>query len=196
MPARKWASHVRSEITVRVALIVYVDCDATYQDVVSTLTSFYTQTVKPFEVIVIYNNNGEDAPASLPVLISRHDQTIRWRIESIKKEADFGEALDYVINSKQTKSIYFAVCRAGYEFPYDYLETIDKAINEELIRFVALEPDHDNNGLFVQIPLYKFLQGNRKAGGCIDVLEKIKSVAQEENTSFMVKSFEELRLCV
>lgn len=201
IPARKWKKHVRQEVVPRIAMAVYVDYDG-IEDAILSLKSIYHQTIKPYEIILIYNVDGLTPPPAYAIWFTSYANNIPWRIETIMGvpaplqdelvPADYARSIDLTMNSKDIKSVYFSVCKAGYEFPPDYIEIIDQAINDDLIRFIALLPDEDGNGLFLQRGLHNFLQGSKG----MYVVDKIKEIAQEENTKHMIKSFEELRQCI
>lgn len=192
VPSRKWAKQVREEVRVRVAMAVYVDADSSYEDAIRSLDSIYQQTVKPREVIVIYNNqNGGDASKYANWLWSQNDG-ITWKVESIKVDADMGTAIDYTMKPGNLTSTFFTVCHAGAVYTSDYIEKIDKSINDDLERFVALLPDKFGNGALIQVGLHNMLQGNKHTGGCANILEKIQVIAEEENTGHMIKRLEDL----
>lgn len=198
-PARQWRARVRQEIIPRITMGVYVDGDD-FSGATTTIQSILGQTVGANDLLIIYNRGGEDAPPDYSILLTTFAR-IPWRIESIKgvlgadggfRDAEYGDAIDLAVRSKNMKSTYFVVAKAGYEYPRDYVETIDKAINDDLRRFVALAPDHDGNGLFVQTGIHNLLQGNKEMCGCTNIIEKLRQIASEENTHHMIQRFEDL----
>lgn len=204
VPARKWKEKVREEIKVRIAMMVYVDSDEQEQDCIRTLESFRNQTATPHEIVVIYNNGGSEAPPAYAEWLS--DVPTFWRVEQMRELGiGFGKAVDLTVDNKDTTSVYYTVCRAGYTYPINYVETIDKAINDDLDRFVLLLPDRDGDGLFAQVSLHKILSGNvgkiRQEDGSVlsvdkTIIDKIREVADSEGTGHLIKRYEELRECV
>lgn len=202
IPARKWKEAVRKEVIPRIAMAVYVDDDSQYVEACRSLRSIHSQTVNPYEIILIYNVKGREVPPDYAIWFSAFANNIPWRVQIIKgvltplrnelEPADYGQSVDLTVQSNEMKAVYFSVCKAGYEYPLNYIEVIDRAINEQLLRFVALLPDEDGNGLFVQRGLHNLLQGNKKLHGCDNIIDKIQEIAQEEGTGHMIKRFEEL----
>lgn len=196
IPRRKWINTVRQEVRVRVALVIYVDQADDFDNVYRSLTSAYNQNLTPYEIILIYNVNGEDAPVDYTNWFMNNTDKVQWRIETIYDTLTtgdpYGASIDLAVKSKDMKATYFSACRAGYQFPDSYLDNIDKTINDDLKRFVILLPDEDGNGLFVQTSLYNFIQGSKHTGGCDNIVDKIKLIAGEEGTDHMIKRYEEL----
>ena len=194
-------SHVRQEIIPRVAMMVYVDETSTVEDVGLTLDSFYDQNVPPHEVVLIWNVPGQECPPNYVRFLMNH--TIKWHVDKIKGanktnsdilvQADYGESVDMALNNKDMTAVYYTACKAGYVYPAYYIDVIDKAINEKMIAFIALLPDEDGNGVFVQRQIHKMVYGNSRNGECFNVIDKLKFVSKAEGTETMIKTFDELR---
>jgi hypothetical protein len=119
--------------------------------------------------------------------MNTHAKDFDWKVEEVVLEgADYHKALDLTMENIQ--STFYTVSNAGYEYRLDFLSTINRAINEDMKRFVALLPDEDGNAFFIQRGLFKMVGGNRG----VPVIRKLEEITEHENTTHMVKRFEDL----
>ena len=196
IPVRLRHTRILEEIKIRVAMIVYMNGQTQEEDVYRTLESIYRQTLAPYEIVLVYSNNGEVAPYRYSNWILEQTEThpIRWSVESIKfADVDYYSAIDIVVKSKNMKSTFYSACQAGHEYDLDYLEIINKAINTNMQQLVALLPDSKGNEIFVQRGLHNFLQGNKPVETYLNIIDKIRFIAEEENNPNIVKTMNEIR---
>lgn len=196
IPARKWKEHVATQNRVRCEMVVYAGPLSTKDDVWKSVQSFLAQTHKPYGIKIILHKSEAEANYLVSNL---RTVEIPWEVTTVVEEdAGYNRAID--LNATECKATYMTICRAGYEYPNNYLARIEHAINQEMIRFVALLPDAYGNALFVQSKINKMLGGNKPmvVGEDEDaviyegILEKLQYVASNEKTNHMIKSFSEL----
>lgn len=187
VPARKRREFVENRIKVKVNLGVYVGPDDTFEKAKLTLDSIGDQTLPAHEVTVILHG-GHDA-SDYVTYFTYDDDPLPWSVVEITDdEAEtYERAMD--IAMENIKSTYYSVSHAGYIYRNDYISTINTAINEKMLRFVALTPDESGDASLVQRGLHKLLGGNR---GDLTVFQKLEEVASIEGTSAMIKRFEDI----
>ena len=78
----------------------------------------------------------------------------------------FFRCIDLGVN--KVKTLYYTFLNAGDSIPSNYLSDIDKALNEDMVRFLALNPENDSHsGLFMQQKLHTTIGGNKERP-CLD----------------------------
>lgn len=165
-PRRKWMEIVKERIRVQVDIIINIENCNDLSDIMNTVDSAYNQKIKPKSVIIAYNSNT--IPIETIVNSMRGESRGEWRIEQLCWEE----------SAKYCKGSYYAVFNAGYIIPNYFIEKINKALNEDMIRFVSIMPDRDGNGL-VMI--------NAKLS-----LSDIHNMAENTNSGHMIKDFSDL----
>jgi hypothetical protein len=185
VPERKWESEVLDRIKTRINMGVYVGPNDTFDAAIKTIDSILWQHSPPLEMKVLLH--GPHSPGDYIPILKEKSGKIDWSVQEIVlDDADYGTAINLAM--EQIKATYYTVSKAGYEYHPDYVYIIDRAINDDLQRFVALLPDQDGNAGLIQRGLHKMIGGNRG----MPVLEKIGQIADEEKTGHMIKRFEDL----
>jgi hypothetical protein len=165
---RKWKSIVEDKIKIRLDIIVHVWGQHTLPEIIQTVDSAYNQNPKPKLVVIACEPDYNNVPIIDIVSMIKLKNKGPWRVEK----------LPYDEASKFCKSTYYAIFNAGYNIPEDFSSKLNKYINEDLKRFVAILPDENGNGLVVQ--------------QCGNSLEEIFKKAEETNTLDLIKKHEEL----
>lgn len=185
IPARKWYDTVKEKMAIRCNMAIYVGKDHTMDDAKRSLESIIWQNLPPHEIKILLH--GSHNVGEYIAYMTEHASSFDWEVQEVVLEgANYLQALD--LTMERIKSTFYTVSNAGYEYPSNYLSTINRAINIDLKRFVALLPDQNGNGFFIQRGLHKLVGGNRG----IPVLEKLDEIAEFENTAHMIKRFEDL----
>ena len=97
-----------------------------------------------------------------------------------------------------------SVFTSDFIIPNRFVEEIDIALNDNMQRFLLLEPiDSQNNGLTFQSFIFNFLRGNEEAVVDDDsekpantIVEKIKYIATTQNLTSMIKKCEDICPCI
>lgn len=151
-PKIKWRDTILILITVRVAMVMYVGREATNEDVDKTLTSFLHQTELPYCLYIIIDNETIDRNV-INDRLRLSKSLLYWKVERVLETGwGFDKSVDFVLY--KTPAMYFTSCNAGFEYPTDYIERMDNAINKDMKQIVVVLPDENNNGLFSQTKLY------------------------------------------
>jgi hypothetical protein len=193
-PQSQWRDLVEKEFRVRCDMLIYISDDSTYQEVFRSIETVLDQTLPAWGIRLIVNRPFADVRQYVKMM-RELDPQIPWEVRHVKEQenvegekyhASLGESVDLTVI--YVKATYYTLCRAGYSYPLNYIETLERAVNRNMTRFVALLPDDDGNGLCVQTILHNTLRGHKVK----DVIEKIEEIASEESTGHMIKRFEDL----
>ena len=102
-------------------------------------------------------------------------------------EATADRCLD--ISFARAKNGYYAVFSSGDTVPSNFLLKINHALNEEMLKIVALEPEESSvSGLFMNATTYKLLRGNKVK----PIMEKIQMLADAKGGHYLIKKWDEL----
>ncbi len=194
IPSRKWEETIMKRIGVRCNMAVYVGPNHTFYDALQTLDSIVNQEHPAYEIKVLLQ--GKHDVGEYMALMNNYKLSIPWIVQEIVYEiedldkqkwtSNYLMALD--LTMENIKSTYYSVSNAGYEYSSAFLSTINRALNIDLNRFVALLPDADGNGSLLQRGFHKLVGGNRS----MPVFDKLAEIAEIEDTAFLIKRFEDL----
>lgn len=177
---------VRFEIKIPMTYILYVDEDATWDDIRNTVTSIHSHLQLPKELIFVFNKSN-----FRPSVVKQELNSfcvINWRAEFIADDMDHLKCLDLCI--KKAKTVYVAFFEIGSWIPDDFIQSIDSFINDELGRFLLLTPIDDSlNGLVVQTHLARNIGGSREGKSLIN---KIKNVTEIQACPYLVRPVTEI----
>lgn len=169
----------REEITLTADIIIYCDKNTTFDEVEDTIKSINNMTLKP--VRVYFANDHMVTPGEF-VMWARTKLDMSWRVESVIVEYDsFLRAVDAVVD--KCTSRYISIFRAGFIISKDFLKSIDKALHDDLDKFVYLKPIDSINGMTYQRNLHELLGGNKK----MSIQEKIEKLTEEQKCQTMIK---------
>lgn len=191
-PKRKWKEQARKEIVFPFDLIIEMRSGQNTHDLAMTLGSI-NEDIPPRTVIVVlaYGFDEKEVPN---ILASMKSLGFPWKLDRIT-DPDVN-TLDVAF--KNVKQTYYGVFQAGYTIPHNFFTIINEFMNEKMGRFSCLEPDQNSNGLVVQTLVHRDLGGNcplyAENGELkeVPILEKVKRLAELNNSPHMVKKFEDL----
>lgn len=172
----------RKELYPKVEVFVYLDKidKESLKQLDITLESIPKEKISGFRII---NRSYED-----PEPLSRHFQqqlfrldmnSIKWTICNIMADADYARSCDIAI--KQSKSLYFLICKAGFKFPKKELDKLDKTLNDDLSAFSMMYFSDDS--YITSNFLYKMVGGNN---GNKLFVDKIKDAAKLQDKEDMI----------
>ena len=190
----------RKEILVNCTILIYLGPNQSVKDAYMTAQEIQKQEVPATNTVIV--NNAGIAPADFLrewkglQITSSEILEIPWHMEYIV-EFQYQDFLDILADApedkkeelrermrmrcidlgvQKSKTIYYAFFNAGDSIPSNYLSDIDKALNDDLVRFLALDPKNkSHSGLLMQIAVHKRIGGNKERP-CID-----KVITQTEN---------------
>ena len=188
---------VREENTLTCDLLVLTRGAALVGDIMKTYASVAAQELKPYGLGVILNSKYV-RPSQAVAVASQHKL---WWVQKVNEEgADDERCIDLAVD--KCKGGFYCVVEAGFELPPNFFASIDKAINDDKDKFLALRPsNHRWNGLVVQRYIHNALKGNTPMkleqyddGELIaeTLLDKIDYIAKKKNMEYMVKDLSEI----
>lgn len=187
---KDWLPIVMSQIMLQCEAYIYVAPHHTQEDIGYTITSWLKQYIKPTRITVVLHNKSKLSRVEVVNSVKKQcSGKVDWQVENISPVdgETKNRCLDIAI--KKCKSPFYSVSNAGYWVPAKYLQSINRAINDGMERFVMLTPlDEQGNGLLVMTKIHRLVQGNDKHG----IVKKVEYWATEDDMSHMVKKAEEL----
>jgi hypothetical protein len=150
----------RQELRLDVDVIIVLDGNHTVDEVKITIDSLLAQTFLPANVTVVLNKDGVDVKDVQAVLPAD------WLVKVIAERragerVGRGRCIDLsLVNSK---SHFYALFNPGFVVPPTFIEDVDIAINDELERFVLLEPNQAGEGCVIQMRAHSYYGGNSEA---------------------------------
>jgi hypothetical protein len=156
---------VNKEIKVQIEVYVLVTEEDTPEDVEATLKSLTKQVVKPTKIVVV-NNKKNLRPSLVLSLLKGAVTGVPWRNTTVAETLQDGSPISVEraidITCCKSEAFFFATFRAGFVVPPIFIEELNVALNEELVRFSVLKPVDDRyNGFVAQTKLFNLLEGNK-----------------------------------
>jgi hypothetical protein len=133
-PRRKWPQAVSREIVTKCDVVVMMGEDDDVNDVITTVNSAYSQGVAPTSLIIVLS--GDFAAPIVSAMVAKGVTPAPWLIES-SPEPD--ENMMLGIAAKAAKGEYLIVTAAGLELPDDFIASIDKMLNEDMVQFIIMQ---------------------------------------------------------
>lgn len=169
----------RKEVTLAADIVVYCDYNTTFDSLAKTITSIESMQLGPRRLYVA--NNGMVKPTEM-FKWAVDNINMPWRVENVfTEETDKIRATDTV--SDKCPNIFISLFKAGFEVPTDFLACIDKALYDNLDRFVYLSPIDDINGLTVMRQLYNTLRGSKYG----PIQEQVEELCQQQQCPLMMR---------
>jgi hypothetical protein len=180
VPFADYETQVRKDVVQKLDFVIVVDdydgneLDEKLARLKATLDSLKQQTVAPNRVFIV-NNSEKVRAGQLQGFLDKNAQGLnvyrtQIHIRAEGKQIHFLACVDEVFS--KTTGHFYATFRPGFVLPKDFVESIDKAINDRLEQFVVLSPvDEAMNGMVVQRGFHKAYDGNAPGQGYDDSVE-------------------------
>jgi hypothetical protein len=184
------AAIVRKECEFRCAAVIFVDVDQTLVDVHNTVSSLLNQKIKPVAILFALKSSKISAIDLQQWCLQNIPNSIQWRFELVL-DADMSRNNAMHITIKKVESLklcrYFMTFNAGYVVPDGLFSRFDCMLNDELDRFVQIEPDEKGNGFLCNVKLFK------NAGGFFadqDFIDVIKTRTEDYECQHLTRSYQ------
>jgi hypothetical protein len=173
VPAEAWAAKARTEVVMRVdAVIVLQDQENDPEQLLAllgkTLDSLRSQYLKPVSVHVV-SNQDQVKLARIHAFLLKEGHDLNWSLTGMLVRNNDGsrrgrnDAIDEVFG--KLAGHYYVVIAPGFELPPAFILDLDRAVNDDMARFVVCLPASGSNGLVVQNGFHKRHDGNRPGYG-------------------------------
>jgi len=174
-------SIARQEVKPRMGMIIISDGDM--EKLRDTASSIIEMKIKPHKVCVQFKNSDIRPTSALGILSSYFDSNnIEYRIDYIMEQDAINTRIIDIAFKKIPQS-YFCTFEAGFKIPVDFIDAIDRALNDDLERFLMLLPVDGINGLVAQTRVVKQIGGSNE-----DFLgSKLQRVAEKQKCQFLIK---------
>lgn len=181
----KAVKRARREVSVAPDVIIYFGKDHTTEDLKKTCGSIRENSLLPEKIYIA--NHTTYKPSTL-LMLMQDLSFLPWRIETILEESSgVFRVLDIV--SKKCESIFTTYFEAGFEVPSDFFSSLDKFVNDELKKFILLEPITGSiNGLTV-MRLFYYMAGGNKGH---TIIEKAQKISEEQECKYLVRPVTEV----
>lgn len=165
VPEANRAAAVRAELTVRADVVVPVGSADEVDRLPATLDSLRALELKPATVTVV--NNSDVGMGRLVSTLARAGAGLDWQVTDIKERAadggrvDLDRAVD--IASAKFKGHFYTVLPAGETLPPSFTADLDRAVVDDMGRFVLLLPNERMVGLTVALGFHRapMVDGNK-----------------------------------
>jgi hypothetical protein len=161
------AAAVRAELTVRVDVLIPVMYDgANLGRLTDTLESLKRQKVKPSSVILLNNADGVKT-SQLVARLRKEAEGLNWTVTEIKERKPDGgrQNVDRVVDlvAGNLKGHFYTLVSPGDVLPETFTADLDRAVVDDMARFVVLTPNKDGVGLTVALGFHRapMVNGNR-----------------------------------
>jgi hypothetical protein len=147
-------SVVLKEIEIKYSLIVVADECSRIDDIIWTVNGLQNQNIQPQKLIVVILHNKSIVASTREFL---NELNILYRLEYIID--DKSDKIDAInLGAKKTETRWYAAIEAGQLLPNNFSNVINIALNEKLIKFVAVVPMEDNGEpIFIQNNIHEFI---------------------------------------
>jgi hypothetical protein len=198
-PGRDRVAQARKEVQVLLDVVVVMEEGHAFEQVRTTVESLLAQEMLPLKVTVAVNCDGVNLTPIRNLLPGN------WFVSDIRERRADGSrvskerCIDNVVYA--SKANFYSIFSPGFVVPRDFVSSLDRAVNDELERFVLLEPTSQGQGMTVHVKAHSYYGGNTpaevvegsEAGERADsVVEKIKNRIREENLPHLIKRVEEV----
>jgi hypothetical protein len=192
----EWASKyedpedkLKKEIELRLDFIVIDNEKESWEDdIISSCKSLVNQTIKPRKIIILFYRSTKPIVSLREKIISLLKETnIKYEIVNVLRSVpNINNVIDEAIT--KSNSQYYTLCDAGDTIDNNFIEKLNKLLNEDLVQFSMIEPTEGRTGLTVQRLIHKLISGNYN----VPVTEKIKTIAKNQNVPHMVKNLQDI----
>lgn len=200
----------REEIATKLQAVIVCDPNSTIDEIITTAKSLEKQN-PPVDANFVLTSNKPKSASVISALRKEFPQTsnLLWNVKLCYDRRDGhplekGEASDTAINTFNRKTCQFYVLIDPGATLWDtFSADIDSAINDRLERFIYLHPVKEDNGKEIGPVVHTLTHftvgGNRLAERDLEidgqmqtctfnsVYDKIKQLAQDQHTDFLIK---------
>lgn len=203
------ADAVRQEMTIRTDVLVILISAGDVDHMQRTFDSLKKLALKPSSVVVLNNGSGVKM-GKLVATLNKVAGGLNWNVvDVVEKRAD-GSPVDLSrcidIAVPKMKGHFYTILLPGDQLPEKFTAELDKAVVDEMGRFVILEPNSNGVGLTVSLGFHKapMINGNKavpaaalEEGGdehllLTTVTEKAKYLAEKMNSPHLVAKAEDV----
>jgi hypothetical protein len=189
----------RKQMSPRIAAVINV-VDDNKENLKNIIKNISDQTIKFSEVIFCTNKTTK--PSDIISILNELKCTFKWNIKQILDDYWLGSK-SINVSVQKSKSTYFSLFDSNFNIPNKFVEEIDKAICDDLKRFIILEPiDEKGNGATFQTYAFNALRGNEEAfveesdKKADNFIDKISFIATKQNLMHLIKKCEEICPCM
>lgn len=160
-PGRERLAVCRKELELALDVVMVMHDQHTVEEVKTTVDSLLAQTLLPMKVTVVVNRDGIPPQEIRAILPSD------WVAQYIQERQPDGSrigpdrCIDHAVVG--SRSQFYAVFTPGYVVPPDFAASLDRALNDDLERFLLLEPNEDGQGMVVSMLAHAYYGGNTEA---------------------------------
>lgn len=165
VPAQNRAAAVRAEMTIRTDILVYLD-DGDLGALGKTFDSLRQLVLKPSSVTVV-NNQGKLNPGRVIAALNKAGQGLNWQLVDIREKRNDGTRVDIDravdIAAAKLKGHFYAVVPAGEEVSHTLTLDLDRAVVDDMGRFVVVLPTKPGEHLLVSLGFHNapMVNGNK-----------------------------------
>lgn len=180
-------ARVRHDVRTKIFSVIYMDKNSSLSDLKKTANSLRSGDLRP--VHTVFCNNKSDIETKDILKIAKNSGGL-WGIESIAEEgASKQRCLDICLKKSKSKDhVFYSFFASGYKVPKNFHSDIDSAINDELMAFLVLDPEGDNengevpNGFVGQVHVHRKIGGNNQK----PFVEKMKNVLESQECQHLI----------
>ena len=178
---REWAAGLSEEqqerkVREEVALAAHVYVPVwspTMDEIKTTLDSLTHQKPKPAAVEILVK--GDKRPGKLILWLQHAYPDLNWKVTVLTdEEATPDAAIDSAV--PRCESMFYAVFNSGVAAPADFLQELDRLVNDELYAFALIPGDTEGNGRVVLKDMHLQLGGNEVC----DMVEASPQMTEEQ----------------
>lgn len=181
VPRRKRREHLDNLIGIKVEVLIIAEAGTAFADVGDTINNIRALNHAP-KVITLVTPDTELALDTAGIF---RESDFAWRVVVTQQECVTYDYDSLVTEgARESKQTYILALRAGASLDAEYLTNVNKAINIQMLRFVALRPEP----LFAQTALFNTLKGN--VG--MPFIDKLQGIAEENKQEHVIMGYNEL----
>jgi hypothetical protein len=210
VPEGNRAATVRAELTTRTDVVVPLGSAEDLDRLPATLDSLRALELKPATVTVV--NNSDLGMGKAVSALAKTGGGLNWQVTDIKERAadggrvDLDRAVD--IAAAKFKGHFYTLLPAGETLPPSFTADLDRAVVDDLGRFVLLLPNERMVGLTVALGFHRapMVDGNKPLSAMLlddpletdtappvllkNVVEKAAYIAERQNLPHLVERAE------
>ena len=169
------------QIQTDIIVLSYEENGNITRNLARSLESAYIQTPKPNKIIICIKNNDIKYSNLYKHLSNMFDIPITI-MRILDKDVNMYSCIDEA--TRRCTSTYYIVCMSGQTLLPNYIEQLNKKINEDMIMFSSIINKDENilHGTVIQTYLHKLIGGNKEE----PVIQKIRKLSLRQNKPEMI----------